>query len=133
MRLVLALALVASLTGCATADQMIRDATTAAGGVVTTTAASWGTTAFEHTAGTHAYDCPPSPSGSTAAIYGSGPYTIDSSVCKAGVHAGVITFARGGRVLIAVRPGQNRYPASERNGVSTFEYGEYDRSIDVVN
>src|SRR5690606_28196187 len=52
-----------------------------------------------------AYDCPEN--GTASAVWGANVYTDDSSVCTAGVHAGKITFAAGGRVIIEMRPGQD--------------------------
>ena len=137
MRCFLALALVTLFTGCATADRIVRDATAAAGsaGMITTTAASWTTDASEHRGrtGTFAFDCPPGSSRDAVSVWGSGPYTDDSSVCTAGVHAGVIAFERGGRVRVQPRPGQNRYAGSARNGVETSDYGSWQGSFAVVN
>lgn len=60
---------------------------------------------------------------------GSGPYTADSSICTAGVHAGLITIADGGTVVIEVAAGQESYEASDANGVSTSSYGSYGSSF----
>lgn len=71
--------------------------------------------------------CPPS--GSASTVWGTDVYSDDSSVCTAGVHAGVITLAQGGVVRIVVQPGQASYEASERNGISTSPYGAWGRSF----
>jgi hypothetical protein len=68
-----------------------------------------------------AYVCPDS--GTASIVWGSDVYTDDSSVCTAAVHAGKITFASGGRVVIKIRPGQTAYTSSTRNGVTTLAYG----------
>lgn len=138
------LLLVVALAGCTAAERttMVRDATRTAStaatsggnaGMITTTAASWSTSATEYRgrSGTFDFDCPSG--GTRHTVWGSGPYTDDSTVCTAGVHAGVITFERGGRVRIQPRPGQNRYPGSSRNGVTTSDYPEYGGSFVVVN
>ncbi len=57
--------------------------------------------------------------------WGTDIYTDDSSVCTAAVHAGLITFARGGRVTIEIVPGQSSYTGSTRNGVTTYGYGAW--------
>jgi hypothetical protein len=62
-------------------------------------------------------------------VWGSDVYTTDSSICTAAVHAGLITYERGGTVTIELRPGRPVYGASERNGVTTGAYGEYRRSF----
>lgn len=70
-----------------------------------------------------AYNCPDS--GTANTVWGSDVYTDDSSVCTAGVHAGKITFASGGRVVIEIRPGRNSYDSLTRNGVTTWTYGQW--------
>lgn len=71
-----------------------------------------------------AFDCPPNASLGT--IYGTDVYTGDSRVCAAGVHAGVVTHAEGGRVVIEIWPGRSFYAASNRHGVQS-------RSWDVTS
>ena len=73
------------------------------------------------------YDCPPD--GEPAVVWGSGTYTDDSSVCTAAVHAGLITFEDGGRVVIEIAPGQEAYNGSEANDVTTSDYGYWDGSF----
>ena len=68
-----------------------------------------------------AYVCPDS--GTASVVWGSDVYTDDSSVCTAAVHAGKITLASGGRMVIKIRPGQTAYTSSTRNGVTTLAYG----------
>lgn len=74
------------------------------------------------------------PSNGTASsrLWGSGPYTDDSSICTAGVHAGVINLVSGGTVTIEIRPGSNSYAASTRNGVNGRSYGAWPGSFIVV-
>jgi hypothetical protein len=67
-------------------------------------------------------DCPVLP------VWGSGPYTADSSVCSAARHAGRVP-AEGGVITAIVVEGQPRYPASERHGVQTNAWGAYPRSF----
>lgn len=76
------------------------------------------------------YQCPAGGSGSP--VWGSGPYTDDSSVCTAAVHAGVITFEQGGSVQIEIRAGQGSYGASAAHGVTTGSWGAFDGSFVVV-
>ncbi|MEJ6398842.1 LCCL domain-containing protein [Yoonia sp. 208BN28-4] len=66
----------------------------------------------------------------SGSVWGSGPYTADSAICAAGVHAGVIGTA-GGPVIVIRRPGQDSYQGSEANGVTTSNWGSYEFSIDV--
>ena len=140
LALALVLAVAGSLSGCAEAQRLVDDASRVAGAagtsgpVVSTTAASWQTTgqSIRGQSGTFAFDCP-----ATATIptnsppHGSNPYADLSSVCKAGVHAGVIT-ARGGRVLVQPGPPQSRYAGSTRNGVRSIDSGTPGRGSYVV-
>jgi beta-lactam-binding protein with PASTA domain len=71
--------------------------------------------------------CPPN--GRMASVWGSNPYTDDSSICTAAVHAGVITFSRGGVVEIIISKGARSYPASTANGVTTQEWGRFEGSF----
>jgi hypothetical protein len=73
--------------------------------------------------------CPPN--GIAHSIWGTDIYTGDSSICTAAVHAGTITFARGGPVTLELRPGQTSYQGSARNGVTSSDYGNYGRSFAV--
>jgi hypothetical protein len=66
-------------------------------------------------------------------LYGTETYTDDSGVCNAGVHVGKLTAAKGGRVIIEIKPGQQSYTGSEANGVSSSDFGEYDGSFSVVS
>jgi len=61
---------------------------------------------------------------SRAGVWGSNPYTADSDICTAAIHAGAITIA-GGAVTVVRVPGLESYPASARNGVETFPWGPY--------
>jgi hypothetical protein len=62
------------------------------------------------------------PGGNTEArIWGTDVYTYDSSICVAGVHAGIISPAAGGKVTVMTYPrGLDKYPATTRNGVSSL-------------
>lgn len=75
------------------------------------------------------FDCPVG--GAPGSVYGSDPYTDDSSVCTAGMHAGRIGI-EGGVVVIEVRAGAASYAASTRYGVSTNAYTAYDGSFSVL-
>jgi hypothetical protein len=77
------------------------------------------------------FGCPPG--GAPEGIYGTGVYTDDSSVCSAAVHAGKITAAEGGQVIIATQPGQPSYKGSSANGVESSEFGAYGGSYQVVD
>ena len=67
------------------------------------------------------YKCPSG--GRVGAVYGTDVYTDDSSICSAAVHAGLITARDGGKVIIRIRPGEDSYVATDRNGVRSNRYG----------
>lgn len=97
-------------------------------------AAAWDADASEHRGDDGlrvGYDCPPAPA-TLPSVWGTDLYTDDSSVCAAGVHAGAITAAEGGRVTIEIRPGADGYAPSARNGVGSREYGAWGGSFVVV-
>ena len=66
------------------------------------------------------------PTGKAASgqVIGSGPYTDGSSICAAGVHAGVIR-ASGGLVTIEMRPGEAHYAASLSHYVQSEAYDKF--------
>lgn len=63
-------------------------------------------------------------------VWGNKTYTDDSSVCKSGVHAGIIP-ASGGTIRITILPGLKAYSQSSANGVTTSSYGAWKRSFSV--
>lgn len=70
--------------------------------------------------------CPPG--GTPGSVWGSGPYTDDSSVCTAAVHAGLFTFASGGVVRLTPTPGLPMYAPSAQNGVNAMQFGQFSGS-----
>jgi len=64
----------------------------------------------------------PSGKAQPSRVVGSGPYTDDSSICSAAVHAGAIHAKDGGDVVIEIRPGQASYQGSERNFIRSAGY-----------
>lgn len=62
-------------------------------------------------------------------VWGSGPYTTDSSICAAAVHAGVINANTGGKVRAVLKPGCGRYVGTRRNGIETRSWNEYPSSF----
>ena len=97
---------------------------------VTPVAWSTSTSILAYEAGkTEKFKCPAG--GKASTIWGTDVYTGDSSICVAAVHAGVITFARGGTVTVELRPGQSSYKGATRNGVTSTAYGNYASSFVV--
>ncbi|QIX54062.1 LCCL domain protein (plasmid) [Rhodococcus sp. DMU1] len=76
------------------------------------------------------FDCPAG--GTFGSVWGSGTYTDDSSVCTAGVHAGVISQQTGGVVVIVISPGLSSYQGSTANGVTSQDWGNWSGSFQVV-
>ena len=73
------------------------------------------------------------PEGSDAggSVWGNGPYTGDSDVCRAAVHAGAIP-ATGGKINVTAAPGQDAYEGSSQNGVTSSRWGSYGQSFEVA-
>jgi hypothetical protein len=69
----------------------------------------------------YTFRCPPGKP-LPSRVVGSGPYTDDSSICSAAVHAGAIHAKDGGEVAIEIRPGEASYAASERNYIRSAAY-----------
>ncbi|GAC1403012.1 MAG: hypothetical protein NVSMB64_03840 [Candidatus Velthaea sp.] len=79
----------------------------------------------------YVFSCPGQ--GTAERVWGNDIYTDDSSICTAAVHAGKITFARGGVVRIRIRPGRAIYGSTARHGVQSEDYGTWGRSFTFVN
>jgi hypothetical protein len=76
------------------------------------------------------YTCPKY--GVAGSLWGTDVYTDDSSVCTAGVHAGVISLAGGGTVTIEIRPGEAAYTSTNRNRITSSSYPSWSGSFVVV-
>jgi len=77
------------------------------------------------------YECPAG--GEPDTVWGTDVYTDDSSVCTAAVHVGLITLEEGGTVTIEIRPGEDSYESSERNGIESSPYPAWGGSFVVVD
>ncbi|KAM6975835.1 uncharacterized protein LKV04_015092 [Tautogolabrus adspersus] len=70
--------------------------------------------------------CPASCANSYYRVYGTSTYRGDSNICAAAIHAGVILNAVGGDCTLLKEEGQNFYPGSTRNGITSKQYdGNY--------
>lgn len=65
-------------------------------------------------------------------VWGSGPYTGDSALCKAAAHAGAVGAA-GGPIYVQLAPGADSYTGTEANGVSSADYGSFPNSLVFVS
>jgi hypothetical protein len=72
------------------------------------------------------------PDGLAHILWGTDTYTDDSSICTAAAHAGLITLEEGGEVTFAFTEGQDVWPASERNGVTSQEGTQWPRGFEFV-
>jgi hypothetical protein len=79
----------------------------------------------------YVYTCPSY--GAASNVWGTDVYTDDSSVCTAAVHAGQLTLAGGGTVTIEIRPGQDSYAGTTRNGITSLSYGSWVGSFVIVS
>jgi len=78
----------------------------------------------------HLVNCPPGCFGAGGGLWGSDAYTGDSRVCRAAIHAGLITDA-GGTFVVTLDPGRPAYRGSIRNNVHSSDYGQYPKSFHV--
>jgi LCCL domain len=58
-------------------------------------------------------------------VWGSGPYTRDSLLGAAAVHAGLLKPGQTAVLRMTVVPPQKSYPGTVRNGVTTSDYGDF--------
>ncbi|MBS1239845.1 MAG: Milk-clotting protease [Proteobacteria bacterium] len=73
----------------------------------------------------------PANADNSRSVWGSDIYTEDSDICRAAIHAGVITNG-GGRVTIELIGGLDSYQGSTRNGVASSNYGSWSGSFQFV-
>jgi hypothetical protein len=66
------------------------------------------------------YNC--ESNGTVGSVWGTDLYSLGSSICSAAVHAGIINAKEGGKVQIRIRPGQDFYNGTSRNGVKSIRY-----------
>ncbi len=72
------------------------------------------------------------PGGVPGAVWGTGTYTSDSSICGAAQHFGWINAAEGGRVSYRMVAGLGAYEGSSQNGVTTSDYGTWSLSLQIT-
>jgi hypothetical protein len=65
-------------------------------------------------------------------VWGSEPYTADSSVCTSAVHAGRISLGDGGWVIIEIQQGSDSYEGSSQFGIVTSAYGPFEWEFKFV-
>lgn len=72
--------------------------------------------------------CPPGGT-VTGTIWGTETYTSDSPLCMAAAHAGALTAAEGGAVIVEIAPGLPEYVGSVRHGVVSTSYPSWEVSF----
>jgi formylglycine-generating enzyme required for sulfatase activity/serine/threonine protein kinase len=70
-------------------------------------------------------------SGTRGHVWGSNPYTADSQLAKAAVHAGALKPGQSGVVRVTVLPGQPSFASSTRNGVRSGRWSAYGYSYRI--
>jgi hypothetical protein len=71
--------------------------------------------------------------GASGGGWGTDIYTNDSNIPAMAVHAGVLAIGQTKEIYIKVVQGQNNYPASTRNGITTSDWGGWDLSYQFVS
>jgi hypothetical protein len=64
-------------------------------------------------------------------VYGSGPYTLDSTIRRTAIHAGVLKDGELGLVRVKIFEHPGDHPSVERNGVRPNKWGKYHASYSV--
>jgi hypothetical protein len=67
----------------------------------------------------------------TGSVWGTGVYTDDSSLATAAVHAGIVNAGQKAVVKVTILPGEPQYAGSDRNGVTSSDYGEWSGSYRI--
>jgi hypothetical protein len=58
-------------------------------------------------------------------LWGTGTYTLDSSLAMAAVHAGVLKVGQTGNVRVTILPAMAGFIGSTQNGITSSPYGQY--------
>lgn len=89
--------------------------------------------AYEQLIGQHfVFSCPEAPGNlNSRRVVGTDFYAFDSMICRAAVHAGVLT-TDGGLVTVRMNPGQERLVGSIRNGIETKDGPGGHRTLSFV-
>jgi hypothetical protein len=65
-------------------------------------------------------------------IWGDNPYTDDSPLDVAAIHAGILKPGQRGTVIVVIEPGQGAYTGSTRNGVTSQPFAAWGGSYRIV-
>jgi hypothetical protein len=61
----------------------------------------------------------------TGSAWGTGVYTDDSSLATAAVHAGIVKVGQKAVVKVTILPGEQQYTGSDRNGITSNNWGDW--------
>jgi len=75
----------------------------------------------------HLVSCPAN-CAAAGGLWGTDVYTGDSGICRAAIHAGLLSNA-GGFVVVGLEPGRPAYRGSVRNQITSSDYGNYGSSF----
>ena len=64
-------------------------------------------------------------------VWGTDTYTADSTLAVAAVHAGVLKVGQRGMVRVTIVKSPEKHQGSERNGITTSDYGPYSGSYKI--
>jgi hypothetical protein len=67
----------------------------------------------------------------TGSVWGSGPYTDDSNIGTAAVHAGLISVGQSATIRVIARGTDSYFPGSTQNGVTTYGWFSSWGAIDL--
>ena len=67
------------------------------------------------------------------AVWGTGIYTDDSNLGAAAVHAGFLEPDQMGALVVRILPGQQSYSGSQKNGVTSSDYGSWSGSFEIIS
>lgn len=56
-------------------------------------------------------------------LWGTDVYTLASTICAAGIHAGLVTLQQGGAFYVEFRPDAGSYRGTDRNGIRSVDLG----------
>lgn len=82
------------------------------------------------TGATGQVDC--AANGTFGAVWGTGNYTSDSSICTAAVHYGWLNASEGGQITVRQVQGLETYPGTAQNGVTSLDYGSWGASFQIT-
>ena len=67
----------------------------------------------------------------TGSVWGTGVYTDDSSLATAAVHAGIVKVGQKAVVKVTILPGEQQYTGSDRNGITSSDFGDWSGSYRI--